>query len=177
MQFRSAGGRPIVDTDMSSSKRITKSSPAGKPANGAVRSQRPRAAEATAAALAFVAEAEMSLAEFHEKWPTGVGALERALTARLGSALAQLRACAEQVAEDGLVIAGSMGQLRPHPLLKTLADLRREVADGLKEVSFRISEGARIEQANRIARDMRMGTSEFAKLAAEVIKDAQRPEK
>jgi hypothetical protein len=89
---------------------------------------------------------------------------------RLRSAVAELRACAEQIGEDGLLVVGSMGQQRPHPLLKMVGDLRREVAEGLKELDAHLDLAARLEQANRLARTRpRMDTKEAAKLVANLI--------
>lgn len=43
----------------------------------------------------------------------------------------RLAAVTVALERDGVTVAGSKGQLRPHPLLTTEASLRREVADGL----------------------------------------------
>src|SRR5205814_3643290 len=83
------------------------------------------------AAVAFTTDAESAVAELAELRAEVMGPLERALAGHLRSAVAELRAYAEQVAEDGLLVAGSMGQQRPHPLLKMVGELRSEVADGL----------------------------------------------
>jgi hypothetical protein len=123
------------------------------------------------AAVAFTAEAESALTELAELRAEVVGPLERALAGRLRSAAAELRACAEQIAEDGLLVAGSMGQQRPHPLLKMVGDLRREVAEGLKELDAHLDLVARLEQANRLARRTRpsFGAKEAASLVADLI--------
>jgi hypothetical protein len=102
-------------------------------------------AEPEVATAAFTASAEAGVLDLEERRPAGMGPLERALAARVRSAVAQLRACASQIGRDGLMVAGSMGQQRAHPLLKVIADLRREIADGLKELTFRV------EQAETIA--------------------------
>jgi hypothetical protein len=123
------------------------------------------------AAVAFSTEAESALAELAELRAEVMGPLERALVGRLRSAVAELRACAEQIGEDGLLVAGSMGQQRPHPLLKMVGDLRREVAEGLKELDAHLDLAARLEQANRLARRRRprLDTKEAAKLVADLI--------
>ena len=48
------------------------------------------------------------------------------------------------------MIRGSTGQRRPHPLLKTLAELRREISDGLKELTFRAEQRAIYERAKAL---------------------------
>ena len=123
----------------------TKSSPAGERGADARKRPRRRLAGTEASALGFAAGAEAAVADLEARRPAGMGPLERALAARVRSVIAELRACAKQVAEDGLMVAGSMGQQRVHPLVKVSADLRREIADGLKELTFRV------EQAEMIA--------------------------
>lgn len=125
---------------------------------------------AAAATVAFAAVAEIALAELEERRSEVMGSVEQARVGRLRSATAELRACAEQVAEDGLMVIGSMGQQRPHPLLKLIGDLRREVASGLKELDFDLEASARVEQANRLFRQRkRMETKEAAALVADLI--------
>ena len=122
---------------------------------------------ATAAAVAFAVEAEASIADLEEQRPKGIGPLERALAARLRSAIAQLRECASQVGEDGLMVVGSMQQQRAHPLLKVIADLRREIADGLKDLTFRAGQTEMLEAMNSLSKRARttMTTEELVALA------------
>lgn len=47
--------------------------------------------------------------------------------------LADVRAV---LASEGLTVSGSKGQSRPHPLLSTEADLRREIADGFERLQL-----------------------------------------
>src|SRR5690242_14039862 len=100
----------------------TESSRAGKPARVATKKVR-RSPNAKPAAVEFAAESEAAIAELESERPRGVGALERALAARVRSALEQLRGCAAQIEEDGLMVLGSTGQRRAHPLLKLSGDL------------------------------------------------------
>lgn len=147
-------------------------------------SRRPRAAEArlskrsraksgfaaVRATVAFTADVEVALAELEKRRLEVIGPVEQALVGRLRSAVAELRACVERVAEDGLLIAGSMGQQRPHPLLKLVSDLRREVAGGLKELDSDLEAAANLEQANRLSRGRgRMRTEEAAALVVDLI--------
>jgi hypothetical protein len=123
-----------------------------------------------AAAVMFAAEAEAAIGDLERRLPAGMGALERALAARLRSALEQLRACAAQIGEDGLMVVGSMGQQRAHPLLKLSADLRREIADGLKELTFRAEQGAMVERMNEASRaSRRLSAQKLAEFADEVV--------
>ena len=61
----------------------------------------------------------------------------------------------EQLAVDELLVAGSMGQRRPHPLLKTEQELRKEISEGLKELTFRVEQEALLLQANALTRGER----------------------
>jgi hypothetical protein len=108
--------------------------------------------EACAAAAAFGAGAEAAVADLEERRQVGIGPLERALAARVRSAAAQLLACAHQIERDGLMVCGSMGQERTHPLLKVIADLRRELADALKELTFRVEQAEMIALMNGLPR-------------------------
>ena len=96
----------------------------------------------TTSARRFAARAEAAIADLEERVPTGMDPLEQALAERIRAAVARLIGCAEQLARDGLMVCGSTGQQRPHQLLKTESELRREIGDGLKELTFRAEEGA-----------------------------------
>src|SRR6185312_3858787 len=45
---------------------------------------------------------------------------------QLCSAVDKVRACQRQIAREGLTVAGSTGQVRPHPLLSVEAEFRRQ---------------------------------------------------
>jgi terminase small subunit-like protein len=120
--------------------------------------------EACAAASAFAANAEAAVADLEERRPLGIGPLERALAARVRSAAAQLHACAHQIERDGLMVSGSMGQDRAHPLLKVIADLRRELADALKELTFRVEQAEMIERMNKQPRKEQLANKEMTNL-------------
>lgn len=140
------------------------------PARSATASRDQPGLAAVSATVAFTADVEVALAALEERRSEVIGPVELARVARLRSAVAELRACAEQVAGDGLLVVGSMGQQRPHPLLKLIGDLRREVAGGLKELDFDLEASARVEQANRLFRQRKqMETKEAAALVAELI--------
>jgi len=99
---------------------------------------------------ALAAAAEAALVDLEQRLPLGMSPLEQALAARIRDAVAQLLECAEQLASDDLMIRGSTGQRRPHPLLKSLQELRREMCDGLKELTFRAEQRAMYERAKRL---------------------------
>ncbi len=57
---------------------------------------------------------------------------------------------------DGVTVTGSMGQVRPHPLLSVEANLRKECADGLDRLGLtpnKRSAYVRIDRAGRIRED------------------------
>jgi hypothetical protein len=98
---------------------------------------------------AFAAAVEAALVDLEQRLPLGMGPLEQVLAARIRDAVAQFLECTEQLASDELMIRGSTGQRRPHPLLKSLQELRREISDGLKELTFRAEQRAMYERAKR----------------------------
>ena len=100
----------------------------------------------------FAAHAEAAIADLEERVPAGIGPLERALAERLRAAIARLIECAEQLQVDGLMVLGSTGQRRTHPLFKSEAELRREVAEGLQQLTFRAEQGAMLAQAQALTR-------------------------
>lgn len=89
---------------------------------------------------------EAAIADLEQRIPLGIGPLEQALAARLREAVAQLLACAEELARSELMVEGSTGQMRPHPMLKATHDLRREISDGLKDLVFRATNRAIVER-------------------------------
>jgi hypothetical protein len=111
-----------------------------------------------AASAGLVQASLAAIADLEARLPLGMGPLEVALAARLRAAIAQLLACAEELAAAELMICGSTGQKRPHPLLKTLADLRREISDGLKELTFRVDQRAQLARMNAAIEERRRAT-------------------
>jgi hypothetical protein len=102
--------------------------------------------DAMNASRALAIAADAVLADLEQRVTLGMGPLEQALAARVRAAIGQLLDCAQQLAGEELMIRGSTGQRRPHPLLKTLAELRREISDGLKELTFRAEQRAMYER-------------------------------
>jgi hypothetical protein len=113
------------------------------------------------AAATLAAAAEAAITDLEQRVPTGMGPLERALAARVRAAVARLLECAGQLAADNLMIRGSTGQPRPHPLLKTEQELRREISAGLKELTFRAEQRALVVRLNTMTGNpnRRRGTS------------------
>lgn len=104
------------------------------------------------AARRFAAQAEVTIADLEKRVPTGMGPLERTLAERIRAAIARLGECVEQIAADGLIVEGSTGQRRPHQLLKTEQELRREIDDGLCKLVFRAENTAMFKQAQALTR-------------------------
>ena len=61
-------------------------------------------------ATAFVRAAVEALEDIAKQLPAGMGTLEVALAARIRAACARLVECATRLAEDELMVAGSMGR-------------------------------------------------------------------
>jgi hypothetical protein len=145
LRVLNAAVAPIGGPDMTMPKSTTRSRrSAAVPV--ATTKKRTGAAEPRSAALALAAAAEAAIADLEVRLPLGMAPLEQVLAARLQSTIAELRACAEQLGLDGLVVEGSMGQPRPHPLLKRIGDLRGELAAGLKDLTFRAENTAILAQ-------------------------------
>jgi hypothetical protein len=100
----------------------------------------------------FAARVEVAIVDLEERFPAGIGAVERALAERIRAALARLLDCAAQIETDGVVVPGSTGQPRQHQLLKTEQELRREIADALQQLAFRTEQGALLAEARAITR-------------------------
>ncbi len=99
------------------------------------------------AAAEFAGAAEAAIADLEQRIPEGMGPLERAQAARIRDALRRLGECVAKLSEDELVVRGSMGQQRAHPLLKVEHDLRHEVTKELKELVFRAEQRGMYERS------------------------------
>ena len=100
----------------------------------------------------FAAQAEAAIVDLEERFSSGIGPAEQTLAEGIRAAAARLLECAEQVANDGLMVVGSTGQQRPHPLLKVEKELRHEIGDGLQRLVFRGEQGALFEEAKALTR-------------------------
>jgi hypothetical protein len=100
----------------------------------------------------FAAQVEAAIADLEQRFPAGMGAVELALAERIRAALERLLECSRQLAKDGLIVTGSTGQPRPHQLLKTEQDLRREIGDSLQALARQAEQGALFAQARDLTR-------------------------
>jgi hypothetical protein len=78
---------------------------------------------------------------------------EATLRRNLEVAEARLSEVAAAIEVDGLTVTGSRGNLRPHPLLRIEAELKKEVAATLGElldVTRRLESEAQLSDANAL---------------------------
>jgi hypothetical protein len=99
-------------------------------------------ASAAGSGVALVVAAEAALADLERRLPLGMGPLEQVEASRIRKACQRLLECAGQLETDELMVRGSTGQRRAHPLLKVEQDLRREISDNLAKLSFRAEQRA-----------------------------------
>jgi P27 family predicted phage terminase small subunit len=94
------------------------------------------------------------LAEFRETHDVEEPALsDRLLLEELVHARERLREVRNQIQNDGLVVPGSKGQQRPHPLLATERGLQRQVEEAVERLGLTPRQkrtAARIRQANAL---------------------------
>jgi hypothetical protein len=109
--------------------------------------------DAVAQALALQASVEAALAELAAKHPDGLTAAEETETLALRQAAGRLVQVAEQIAKDGLMVPGSMGQMRLHPLLGEERGLRKEISVQLRQLTFLSGQRALVERMNALTRD------------------------
>jgi len=107
--------------------------------------------DAVAGAVALVAAVNESLADLARS-TGGLDALERAEEQRIRQACGRLLQAAEELGGGELVVAGSTGQARPHPLVKVEQELRREITEALRKLCFCATNRRMCDQANAIAR-------------------------
>jgi hypothetical protein len=105
-------------------------------------------------ANALAAAVQATLLELQAR-TGGLNELEQAEQQRILLAVERLLACARELADSGLMIKGSMGQERPHPLLKLEQELRREIADSLRKLCFTAPNRAFVERQNALHRARR----------------------
>ncbi|HMH46422.1 MAG TPA: hypothetical protein VK538_01795 [Solirubrobacteraceae bacterium] len=91
---------------------------------------------------ALAASAEVAVAEIERLQALGMGPIERVQAARIRAAAGRLRECTAELAKGELLVSGSMGQRRPHPLLKVEQELRREIDEGIRQLAFRAEQRA-----------------------------------
>jgi hypothetical protein len=107
--------------------------------------------DAVAGASALVAAVNETLAALAGS-TGGLSALELAEEHRIRQACARLVQAAARLATEDVVVAGSTGQLRPHPLLKVEQELRREITEALRKLDDAASNRVLFEEARALTR-------------------------
>jgi hypothetical protein len=121
--------------------------------------QTDRAVGDAGSGAALVAAVEAALAELEQRLPDGFGPIERVELARIRKAAQRLLECAQALDADDLMVRGSTGQRRAHPLLKTEQDLRREISDSLAKLTFRVEQRAQLARMRTLHAARRAGTA------------------
>ena len=103
-------------------------------------------------ARALVAAVERTLKDLIRS-TGGLTPLELAEAERIRHACRRLLQCAEELAGSEFVVAGSMKQARPHPLLKVEQDLRREITDALRKLCWFAGNRAACDRINAMTRE------------------------
>src|SRR5438105_8824976 len=114
--------------------------------------------DAVTGASALVAAVNETLAALATS-SGGLSALELAEEQRIRQACERLLQAAAKLAAEDVVVAGSMGQLRPHPLLKVEQELRREITDALRKLDQCAENRVLFEQARALTRRPRPNPS------------------
>lgn len=112
-------------------------------------------------ARSLVAAVDATLAEL-SKTTGGLSPLELAEEQRVRLAAGRLLQCAQELAAAELLVPGSTGQLRPHPLLKVEQDLRREITESLRKLCFVAPNRAFVDRQKAEARRASKPQSEDA---------------
>jgi hypothetical protein len=128
--------------------------------------------DVAAGASALVAAVNETLAVLARS-SGGLSALELAEEQRIRQACERLGQAAARLAAEDVVVAGSMGQLRPHPLLKVEQDLRREITDALRKLDQCAENRVLFEQARALTRRPRPNPSPGAENRAASAPDGK----
>lgn len=83
----------------------------------------------------------------------GLTETEEAKAEALRQAALRLVEIADVIESEGLVVAGSMKQARPHPLLGEERALRREINDRLSDLDFRVGNRVRLRGLSELTRE------------------------
>jgi hypothetical protein len=111
--------------------------------------------EAVNDAQALADALDAALAELDNTVFGGLNPLEQAAERRIRQAATRLLQCAEELAGVPLLIPGSTGQQRPHPLLKVEHELRREIIGALEKLTFRATNRSFVEKQKARHRALR----------------------
>jgi len=101
---------------------------------------------------AFPAALEAALAELPVRFGSPLTASEQIQAELIRRAAERLTQVDQRLAEDGLTVAGSRRQLRPHPLLAFEVRLRRELTRSLRQPEFAFGSRAQVERLNALTR-------------------------
>jgi len=96
----------------------------------------------------FLAAIDEALAELPGRLHTQLTTLEEIQAELIRRAGERLTEIDQRVAVESLTVAGSHGQLRPHPLLTLEAGLRRELIHTLQQLEFRVRNRAFVDRVN-----------------------------
>jgi len=94
-----------------------------------------------------------ALAELPTRFRTRLTAPEEIEAELIRRAAERLAEIDQRLAEEGLSVAGSRRQLRPHPLLAFEAGLRRELTRSLRQLERTVSSRAQFERLSALTRD------------------------
>ncbi len=87
-----------------------------------------------------------ALADIESRHRVKLSPLEEAWAEQLRRAERRLDGIEEQLDRDGLVVAGSRGQLRSHPLVKNERELLREIRLSLRQLERAVAQRAQLER-------------------------------
>lgn len=111
----------------------------GKPGTPGNKAKKPGKAKAQGSELKaptkLCAEAQRLWLQIHHDHRIDTAAAS-ALVLQLCECLTDLRQCERQIKEDGLMLRGSKGQRRPHPLLRQVNDLRRLILSTARSLNL-----------------------------------------
>jgi hypothetical protein len=108
--------------------------------------------DALASARRQQAKVEEALDDLESVPAGGLTPAEAARAQGLRQAGRRLIEIAELIEREGLTVTGSMGQLRPHPLLSEERALRKEITDQLPKLDYQIRQRATCDRLNALTR-------------------------
>lgn len=96
-----------------------------------------------------------ALAEIPRRHRTQLTSVEKAQAETIRRAGRRLAAIEKRLASEDLMVEGSMGQQRDHPLLGVEAKLRKEISDGLRRLDLAVAQRASFERIREMTREPR----------------------
>jgi hypothetical protein len=95
---------------------------------------------------------DAAICELQEAASGRLSPLEAVQAEAVRQAAARLVECAERVAADGLMVPGSLKQLRSHPLLAEERQLRQAIGKQLSQLTFQVENRLSLERLNAMTR-------------------------